>query len=69
MVELREAGPQGVGCETAWWTSVLSRVLLWREFGVLDNRQSVCTLRHNMGFALQQARLVSDPLDAVRRQA
>jgi hypothetical protein len=31
LVELLEAGPQVVGCETACWTSVLIRVLIWRE--------------------------------------
>ena len=44
LVELLEAGPQVVGCETACWTSVLIRVLIGREFGVLDNCQYVCTL-------------------------
>jgi transposase len=69
LVELLEAGPQVVGCETACWTSVLIRVLIWREFGVLYNRQYVCTLLHNVGFSFQKARFVSDHLDAARRQA
>jgi transposase len=69
LVELLEAGPQVVGCETACWTSGLIRVLLWREFGVLSNRQYVCTFLHNRGFSFQQARVVSDHLDAARRQA
>jgi transposase len=68
LVELLEAGPLVVGCETAWWTSVLIRVLIWREFGVLYNCQYVCTLLHNLGFSLQKARFVSDHLDAARRQ-
>jgi transposase len=65
---LIEAGPRIVGCETACWTSVLIRVLIWREFGVLYNCQYVCTLLHNLGFSFQKARFVSDQLDAVRRQ-
>jgi hypothetical protein len=69
VVELLEAGPQVVGCETACGTSVLIRVLIWREFGVLYHRQYVCTLLHNVGFSFQKARFVSDHLDAVRRQA
>ena len=69
LVELLEAGPQAVGCETACWTSVLIRVLIWREFGVLYNCQYVCTLLHNLGFSFQKARFVSDHLDAARRQA
>ena len=69
LVELLEAGPQVVGCETACWTSVLIRVLIWREFGVLYNCQYVCTLLHNLGFSFQKARCVSDHLDAVRRHA
>src|SRR5262249_26455139 len=68
LVELIEAGPPVVGCETACWTSVLIRVLIWREFGVLYNCQYVCTLLHNLGFSFQKARFVSDHLDAARRQ-
>ena len=68
LVELIEAGPLVVGCETACWTSVLIRVLIWREFGVLYNCQYVCTLLHNVGFSFQKARFVSDHLDAARRQ-
>src|SRR5499427_7823091 len=67
LVELLEAGPQVVGCETACWTSVLIRVLIWREFGVLYNRQYVCTLLHNLGFSFQKARFVSDHLDTAKR--
>src|SRR5512132_3911155 len=69
LVELLEAGPLVVGCETACWTSVLLRVLIWREFGVLYNRHYVCTLLHNLGFSFQKARFVSDHLDAARRHA
>jgi transposase len=68
LVELIDAGPLIVGCETACWTSVLIRVLIWREFGVLYNCQYVCTLLHNLGFSFQKARFVSDHLDAARRQ-
>ena len=39
LVERLDAGPLVVGCATACWTSVLIRVLLWREFGVLSNCQ------------------------------
>jgi transposase len=69
LVELIEAGPLVVGCETACWNSVLIRVLIWREFGVLYNRHYVCTLLHNMGFSFQKARFVSDHLDAAKRLA
>jgi transposase len=69
LVELVEAGPLAVGCETACWTSVLIRVLIWREFGVLYNCQYVCTLLHNLGFSFQKARFISDHLDAARRHA
>src|SRR4029434_2064729 len=48
LVELLEAGPQGVGCETACWTSVLIRVLIWRECGVLYHRTDVYTFLHNL---------------------
>ncbi len=69
LVELIEAGPLVVGLETACWNSVLIRVLIWREFGVLYNRQYVCTLLHNLGFSFQKARFVSDHLDAATRLA
>lgn len=66
LVELIEAGPLVVGCETACWNGGLSRVLIWREFGVLYNRQYVCTLLHNLGFSFQKARFVSDHLDTAK---
>jgi transposase len=69
LVELIEAGPLVVGCETACWAAVLIRVLIWREFGVLYNRQYVCTLLHNLGFSFQKARFVSDHLNAATRLA
>jgi transposase len=69
LVELIEAGPLVVGFETACWNSVLLRVLIWREFGVLYNRHYVCTLLHNIGFSFQKARFVSDHLDAAKRLA
>jgi transposase len=69
LVELIEAGPLVVGCETACWNSVLIRVLIWREFGVLYNRHYVCTLLHNLGFSFQKARFVSDHLDTAKRLA
>ena len=67
LVDLLEDGPLVVGCETACWDAVLIRVLIWREFGVLYNRQYVCTLLHNLGFSFQKARFVSDHLDTVKR--
>jgi transposase len=69
LVELIEAGPLVVGFETACWNSVLIRVLIWREFGVLYNGHYVSTLLHNLGFSFQKARFVSDHLDTARRQA
>src|SRR6266704_85052 len=69
LVDLLEAGPLVVGCETACWDAVLIRVLIWREFGVLYNRQYVCTLLHNLGFSFQKARFVSDHLNAATRLA
>jgi transposase len=69
LVELIDAGPLVVGFETACWNSVLIRVLIWREFGVLYNRHYVGTLLRNLGFSFQKARFVSDHLDEARRQA
>src|SRR5215475_7559107 len=67
LVELIEAGPLVVGFETACWNSILIRVLIWREFGVLYHRQYVCTLLSNLGFSFQKARFVSDHLDTAKR--
>jgi transposase len=69
LVELIDAGPLVVGFETACWNSVLIRILIWREFGVLYNRHYVCILLRNPGFSFQKARFVSDHLDEARRQA
>jgi transposase len=69
LVELIEAGPLVVGCETACWDAVLIRVLSWREFGVLYNRHYVCILLHNLGFSFQKARFVSEHLSAATRLA
>ena len=69
LVDLIDAGPLVVGFETACWNAVLLRVLIWREFGVLYNRQYVCTLLHNLGFSFQKARFVSDHLDVAKRLA
>jgi transposase len=53
LVELLDAGPLVVGFETACWHSVLIRVLIWREFGVLYNRMTIrlhiCGKRRNNG--------------------
>jgi len=48
---------------------VIIRVLIWREFGGLYNRQNVCTLLHNLGVSFHKARLVSDHLNAATRLA
>jgi transposase len=69
LVALLEASPLVVGFETACWNSVLIRVLIWREFGVLYNRHDVCTLLSKLGFSFQKARFVSDHLDAATRLA
>jgi transposase len=69
LVELLEAGPLVVGCETACWTSVLIRVLIWREFGVLYHCPYVWTWLHHLGFSFQKARFGSDHLDTARRPA
>lgn len=65
--ELIDAGPQAAGFETACWSSVLIRILIEREFGVLYSRFYVCDLLRNLGFSFQKARFVSDHLDEARR--
>lgn len=66
---LLDAGPQAVGFESGGWNSVLIRVLIEREFGVLYNRHYVCELLRNLGYSFQKARFVSDHLDEAKRQA
>ncbi len=69
LAKLIDAGPEAAGFETACWTSVLIRILIEREFGVLYSRFYVCELLKNLGFSFQKARFVSDHLDEARRQA
>lgn len=67
--KLIDAGPQAAGFDSACWNSILMRVLIDREFGVLYNRYYVCELLRNLGFSFQKARFVSDHLDEAKRQA
>ena len=53
LVERIEAGPLVAVCETACWTSVLIRVLIWREFGVLYTCQCVGTQTGRVDFQKQ----------------
>jgi transposase len=56
-VELIEAGPLVVGGETACWHSVLIRVLIWREFGVLYNCQYVWYVAAPLGLFVSKGPL------------
>jgi len=67
--ELIDAGPEAAGFGTACWNSILIRVLMEREFGVLYDRYYVCELLRNLGYSFQKARFVSDHLDEAKRQA
>jgi len=67
--KLIDAGPEAAGFDTACWNSILIRVLIEREFGVLYDRYYVCELLRNLGFSFQKARFVSDHLDEAKRQA
>ena len=64
-----DAGPEAAGFDTACWNSILIRVLIEREFGVLYDRYYVCELLRNLGYSFQKARFVSDHLDEAKRQA
>jgi transposase len=66
---LIDAGPEAAGFDTACWNSIVIRVLIEREFGVLYDRYYVCELLRNLGYSFQKARFVSDHLDEARRQA
>ena len=67
--EFVDAGPEAAGFDTACWNSILIRVLIEREFGVLYDRYYVCELLRNLGYSFQKARFVSDHLDEAKRQA
>ena len=69
LTELLDAGPEAAGFASACWSSVLIRILIEREFGVLYNRFYVCELLRNLGYSFQKARFVSDHLDEAKRQA
>jgi transposase len=69
LTDLLDAGPEAAGFESACWSSILIRVLIQREFGVLYNRFYVCELLRNLGYSFQKARFVSDHLDEAKRQA
>ena len=66
---LIDAGPEAAGFDTACWNSIVIRVLIEREFGVLYDRYYVCELLRNLGYSFQKARFVSDHLDEAKRQA
>ena len=66
---LIDAGPEAAGFDTACWNSIVIRVLIEREFGVLYDRYYVCELLRNLGYSFQKARFVSDHLDEAQRQA
>jgi transposase len=66
---LIDAGPQAAGFDSACWNSILIRVVIEREFGVLYHRYYVCELLRNLGYSFQKARFVSDHLDEAKRQA
>ena len=50
LADLLDQGPEAAGFDTACWNSILIRVLIDREFGVLYNRFYVCELLRNLGF-------------------
>ena len=69
LCRLIDQGPEAAGFDRACWNSILIRVLIEREFGVCYNRFYVCELLRTLGYSLQKARFVSDPLDEAKRQA
>lgn len=69
LCQMIDAGAEAAGFETACWNSILIRVLIKREFGVLYSRYYVCELLRNLGYSFQKARFASDHLDEAKRQA
>ena len=68
LCQLLDAGPLACGFSCGCWSSVLVAQVIEREFGVVYNRFSVCTLLKNLGYSFQKAQFVSDHLDEQGRQ-
>lgn len=68
LTEILDAGPLVYGLTTGCWTSLVIQQVILKEFGVLYNRNYLCTLLHNLGYSYQKARFVSDHLDPVARK-
>jgi transposase len=56
---LINAGPQAGGSTSGCWHTPMIQDLIQSRFGVLYQPHSLATLLHTLGFAYQQARLVS----------
>lgn len=68
LCELLDAGPQAAGFDTGCWNSIIIRLMIEQEFGVMYSRFYVCELLRNLGYSFQKARFVSDHLDEARRR-
>jgi transposase len=69
LAALIAAGPQAAGYPSGCWSATIMHDLIHRHFGVEYHPHYICTLLHNLGFAYQKARFVSDHLAAAKRLA
>ncbi len=60
-------GPQAAGYTTGAWSRLWVQTLIQQQFGVWYNVHYGSALLHNLGYSYQQARFVSDQLDAAIR--
>jgi transposase len=68
LATLIDEGPSKAGFSGACWRSPMIQQLIYDRFGVFYNVFSIAQLLKNLGFSLQKAALVSDHLDAAKRQ-
>jgi len=69
LATLITAGPQAAGYTSGCWNTPIIQDLVQSRFGISYHPHYLATLLHNRGFSSQQARFVSDHLNAAKRLA
>jgi transposase len=67
LAEWIKASPHDAGYTSGCWNTPMIQDLIQRHFGVAYHPHSIATLRKNMGFSSQKARLVSAHLNEAKR--
>ena len=68
LATLIEEGPVKAGCSGACWRSPMVQQMIVERFGVYYNVFYIAQWLKNLGFSYQKAAVVSDHLDAQKRQ-